>query len=53
MPVNLPQIDVLSIGAGGGSIARVDAFGSLTVGPRARAPTPGRPPTARAARRRR
>ncbi|HEX7299822.1 MAG TPA: hydantoinase/oxoprolinase family protein [Solirubrobacteraceae bacterium] len=40
-PVNLPQIDVLSIGAGGGSIAAVDAFGSLTVGPRSAGATPG------------
>ena len=29
-PVNMPQIDVLSVGAGGGSIAAVDAFGSLS-----------------------
>jgi N-methylhydantoinase A len=40
-PVNLPQIDVLSIGAGGGSIAAVDGFGSLTVGPRSAGATPG------------
>ena len=32
-PVNLPQIDVLSIGAGGGSVAAVDELGALTVGP--------------------
>ena len=32
-PVNLPQSDVVSVGAGGGrSIARVDRFGSLSVG---------------------
>ena len=36
MPINLPQIDVLCIGAGGGSIARVDEFGSLTRRPRQR-----------------
>ena len=49
MPVNLPQIDVLCIGAGGGSIAQVDDFGSLSVGPRAPAPSPARPPTGAAA----
>lgn len=41
LPVNLPQIDVLSIGAGGGSIARVDAFGALTVGPQSAGAVPG------------
>ena len=41
MPVNLPQIDVLSIGAGGGSIARVDAFGALAVGPASAGAEPG------------
>jgi N-methylhydantoinase A len=40
-PVNLPQIDVLSVGAGGGSIAAVDAFGSLTVGPGSAGAEPG------------
>jgi N-methylhydantoinase A len=40
-PVNLPQIDVLSIGAGGGSIARVDEFGSLSVGPESAGAVPG------------
>jgi N-methylhydantoinase A len=40
-PVNIPQIDVLSIGAGGGSIARVDRFGSLTVGPESAGAVPG------------
>jgi N-methylhydantoinase A len=41
VPVNLPQIDVLSIGAGGGSIARVDKFGALTVGPESAGAEPG------------
>ncbi len=41
MPINLPQIDVLCIGAGGGSIARVDEFGSLTVGPASAGADPG------------
>jgi N-methylhydantoinase A len=40
-PVNLPQVDVLSVGAGGGSIASVDAFGSLTVGPASAGADPG------------
>jgi len=39
--VNLPQIDVLSVGAGGGSIARVDRFGSLSVGPQSAGAVPG------------
>ncbi len=41
IPVNLPQIDLLSIGAGGGSIARVDAFGALAVGPQSAGAQPG------------
>ena len=41
MPINLPQIDVLCIGSGGGSIARVDRFGSLTVGPASAGAEPG------------
>ncbi|MGZ4480848.1 MAG: hydantoinase/oxoprolinase family protein [Gaiellales bacterium] len=41
MPINLPQIDVLCIGAGGGSIARVDDFGSLRVGPESAGAEPG------------
>ena len=40
-PVNLPQSDVLSVGAGGGSIARVDGFGSLSVGPESAGADPG------------
>lgn len=41
MPVALPQIDVLPIGAGGGSIARTDEFGSLSVGPESAGADPG------------
>ncbi|HEY0389525.1 MAG TPA: hydantoinase/oxoprolinase family protein [Gaiellales bacterium] len=41
MPVNLPQIDVLCIGAGGGSIATVDEFGALRVGPESAGAVPG------------
>lgn len=40
-PINVPQIDVLSVGAGGGSIVRVDAFGSLRVGPESAGAEPG------------
>jgi N-methylhydantoinase A len=40
-PVNMPQVDVLSVGAGGGSIAAVDAFGSLSVGPESAGAVPG------------
>ena len=42
MPINLPQIDVLCIGAGGGSIARVDAVRLAAPSARpAPAPSPG------------
>lgn len=41
MPVALPQIDVLPIGAGGGSLASVDEFGSLRVGPDSAGADPG------------
>ncbi len=37
----LPSVDVRSIGAGGGSIAAVDAHGLLTVGPRSAGAVPG------------
>ena len=40
-PVSLPQVDVLSVGAGAGSIARVDAFGELRVGPESAGADPG------------
>ncbi|TMJ98313.1 MAG: hydantoinase/oxoprolinase family protein [Actinobacteria bacterium] len=40
-PVNLPQVDLLSVGAGGGSIARVDRFGALLVGPESAGAEPG------------
>ncbi len=39
--VNLPQVDVLCIGAGGGSLAHVDAFGALRVGPDSAGAVPG------------
>src|SRR5205814_913241 len=33
LPLRVPTVDLLEIGAGGGSIARVDALGLLKVGP--------------------
>ena len=39
--INFPAVDVSTIGAGGGSIARVDAGGSLRVGPDSAGATPG------------
>jgi len=40
-PARLPMIAVESIGAGGGSIARVEATGALKVGPRSAGAMPG------------
>ena len=40
-PIRLPMIDIHTIGAGGGSIARVDPGGALQVGPRSAGATPG------------
>jgi N-methylhydantoinase A len=40
-PARLPMIAVESIGAGGGSIARVEPTGALKVGPRSAGATPG------------
>jgi N-methylhydantoinase A len=40
-PVRLPMVAVESIGAGGGSIARVDDVGALKVGPRSAGAEPG------------
>jgi N-methylhydantoinase A len=40
-PVRIPVIDIDSIGAGGGSIAWVDAGGALNVGPRSAGAQPG------------
>ncbi|TAE32251.1 MAG: hydantoinase/oxoprolinase family protein [Cytophagales bacterium] len=41
LPVRIPVIDMIEIGAGGGSIAHVNALGLLTVGPESAASTPG------------
>lgn len=41
MPIQSPWVDVRSIGAGGGSIAYVDAGGLMRVGPRSAGADPG------------
>jgi N-methylhydantoinase A/oxoprolinase/acetone carboxylase beta subunit len=41
LPLRMPSLDVLTIGAGGGSIARVDAGGALVVGPQSAGAEPG------------
>jgi N-methylhydantoinase A len=40
-PLRLPIIDIHAVGAGGGSIARVDAGGALIVGPESAGADPG------------
>ena len=40
-PVKVPQLDMHTVGAGGGSIAWVDVDGSLQVGPRSAGAAPG------------
>lgn len=41
LPVRIPVIEMVEIGAGGGSIARVDKLGRITVGPDSAGSTPG------------
>jgi N-methylhydantoinase A len=41
MPIHVPMVDVHTIGAGGGSLAIVDASGLLRVGPESAGATPG------------
>lgn len=41
MPVSTPVVEMVEIGAGGGSIASVDAMGRIQVGPRSAASEPG------------
>lgn len=41
LPIHVPMVDVRTVGAGGGSIARVDAGGTLRVGPRSAGSEPG------------
>jgi len=40
-PVKVPMIDIHTVGAGGGSIARLDAGGALRVGPQSAGADPG------------
>ena len=41
LPVSVPMIDINTVGAGGGSIAHVDAHGMLHVGPESAGAEPG------------
>jgi N-methylhydantoinase A len=41
LPLRLPAVDVHTVGAGGGSIARLDAGGALRVGPESAGADPG------------
>jgi N-methylhydantoinase A len=41
LPIKIPMIDIHTLGAGGGSIAWIDAGGALRVGPRSAGADPG------------
>jgi N-methylhydantoinase A len=41
LPIHVPMVDVRTVGAGGGSIAWLDAAGMLKVGPESAGSTPG------------
>jgi N-methylhydantoinase A len=41
MPIHVPMVDVRTVGAGGGSIARITPAGLLQVGPESAGATPG------------
>jgi N-methylhydantoinase A len=41
LPVRIPVIDMIEIGAGGGSVARIDSLGLLKVGPDSSGAEPG------------
>src|ERR671939_1341332 len=41
LPVKVPVVELIEIGAGGGSIARVDSLGLLKVGPESAGADPG------------
>lgn len=41
MPVRIPVVDMIEIGAGGGSIASVDSLGRLRIGPESAGSEPG------------
>ena len=40
-PVSVPMIDIQTVGAGGGSLVRIDAGGALLVGPESAGASPG------------
>ncbi len=40
-PISIPSLDIISVGAGGGSIASVDPGGGLEVGPKSSGAMPG------------
>ena len=40
-PLKTPVLDIVEVGAGGGSIAAVDAFGRISVGPKSAGSEPG------------
>lgn len=40
-PARIPMIDIVTLGAGGGSIAKIDEGGALKVGPESAGATPG------------
>lgn len=41
LPVNVPHVDIVAVGAGGGSIVNADQWGLLTVGPESAGADPG------------
>jgi N-methylhydantoinase A len=41
MPVRIPVVEMIEIGAGGGSIAHVDSLGRLAIGPQSAGSVPG------------
>ncbi|TWT15128.1 hydantoinase B/oxoprolinase family protein [Reyranella sp. CPCC 100927] len=41
LPLRIPVVDLVEIGAGGGSIARVDSLGSIRIGPESAGSEPG------------
>ncbi|MGX9963502.1 hydantoinase/oxoprolinase family protein [Roseomonas sp. F4] len=41
LPIRIPAVDLVTVGAGGGSIARVDEGGFLAVGPKSAGAQPG------------
>ena len=41
LPVRVPVVDMIEIGAGGGSIAEIDERGLIRVGPRSAGASPG------------